>query len=95
MEVALAGAPSTGGSTGFQGFQGLEGQWNGWLFTSSAAPVADVCLEAVLSSSDDSFLAEAVEGATVGAAIGLVTERGASSRIIRSGDQPGGRRRLI
>lgn len=97
---AFVGAADTGGWTGWKGFQGLEGQWKGWLFTSSAAPVAEVGLEAVVSSSDDSSLAEATEGfgeggfGDGGEGEGLLAEEGTSYRRFLSGDQPGGRRLL-
>lgn len=91
--VAFVGALAIGGWTGWKGFQGLEGQWNGFLFTSSAVPVAEVGLEAVVSSSDDS-LTEAIVGAAAGATECLVMEGGTSYRRFLSGDQPGGRRLL-
>lgn len=105
MVAAFVGAPGIGGCTGWKGFQGLEGQWKGLLFTSPSALVALVGLEAVVSSSDDSSLAEAMGGFCEGAfgdgggggggfeGEGLV-EEGATSNMFLSGDQPGGRRLL-
>lgn len=97
MSLKTPFPPDTGGWDGWKGFQGLEGQWKGLLFTSSAAPVAEVGLETVVSSSDDSSLALAMgefgEGGE-GEGVGFVEEGGTSYRRFLSGDQPGGRRLL-
>lgn len=96
--AASVGAKATT-STGLNGFQGLDGQWKGLSSaaetTTSAEP--DV-LAAVVSSSEDSSLAEALEGDAaedddVGFAIvGSEGVGGTSNRKFLSGDQPGGRR---
>lgn len=67
------------------GVQGLDGQWKGLSFASGEA----ACFEAVVSSSEDSSLAEACvdSGKDGDAAVA-----GTSYRKFLSGDQPGGRR---
>lgn len=84
--AALVGGAGIAGRTGLKGFQGLDGQWKGLSFTVSVAEAASGAadgLRAVESSSEDSSLAEALEGTAVG---------GTSNRRFLSGDQPGGRR---
>ncbi len=83
--VAFVGAAAIAGSTGLKGFQGLYGQWKGSLIASGETDG----LETVVSSSEDSSLAEALEG---GAEVGGEAEEGTSNRRFLSGDQPGGRR---
>lgn len=87
--VAFVGAAGTTGLDALKGFQGLDGQWKGTPVTSVAEATSGEVdgLEAVVSSSEDASLAEAVvEGGEVdGGALNI--------RFLR-GDQPGGRRLL-
>lgn len=82
--VAFVGAA---GLTGLKGFQGLDGQWKGLSFDASGVDG----LEVLVSSSEDSSLAESLGGAG-GAAGGDGTDSGTPYRKFLSGDQPGGRR---
>lgn len=77
------GCGDAAGWTGLKGFQGLDGQWKGLL---SFAGEADG-LDAVVSSSDDSFLGLGFKGGFEGDAA-----EGTAYRKFLSGDQPGGRR---
>lgn len=79
--MGSAGAPVW---TGLKGFQGLDGQWKGSSFAGEPA-----CLEPVVSSSEDSSLAEGLGGNSTGGDEGEGT---VSKRKFLSGDQPGGRR---
>lgn len=85
--VAFVGAAGTAGLGALKGFQGLDGQWKGTSVTSVAeATSADADgLEAVVSSSEDASLAEALVGG------GEVDREALNIRFLR-GDQPGGRR---
>lgn len=86
--TATVGSASVGAAsaTGVNGFQALDGQWKG---------VSGAGLTAVTSSSDDSSLAAALDGACeVGGAAEAAAVAGTSYRMFLSGDQPGGRRRV-
>lgn len=81
------------GGMGLKGFQGLDGQWKGLSFPASAPMSGEEGgLDAVVSSSEDSSLAEAlsVEGGLV--VVGGEVMEGNSNRMFLRGDQPGGRR---
>lgn len=70
-------------------FQGLEGQWKGWLLALGEADG----LEAVVSSSDDSSLAGALDGDCIDGGDRDGEEAGGGGSRFLRGDQPGGRRR--
>lgn len=88
--VTFVGAVGIPVLTGLKGFQGSDGQWKGLSFTAFEAPSGEPdVLEAVVSSSDDSSLAEALDGESSGEAVARRLKI-----TFLSGDQPGGRRLL-